>query len=535
MVSVQTPHGGRELPYARVLVLPAIVMAAVTGAAVAVVTEPARAAVGWCGGIATLLVTLGAAEALRRGRDIGALRAELARRSARLDECVASQDAQFRRLGQEIVPESLDRMRAGYSPDEVIREVIDTHPEWRELPDSQRLLIRQVLRVIDREDTLRDSLQRSFVNIARRVQAIIHQQANEVREMEEDHGRNPEVFDDLLRIDHGNALISRLADSIAVLGGSRPGRQWPVPVPLYSVLRGALSRILEYRRIELHSVAKVNIRGISVEPILHAAAELLDNATRYSPPHTKVHVTAHEVQSGIAVEIEDSGTGLNAEGRARIERIIEEAKRAEDLQGLADSPQLGLAVVGRLCTAYNMQVSLRQSAYGGVRAVLVLPHVMVTDEPAFGVAHGVGVQSRSTLDNDGVNVGSANKKNRRPTTGPRIPGEDDYDEDVPVVTEWTPNGLPQRRSRISIPLDEHILNTYAAAERAEKERAEKEARTAAARAVAAAPEKPEKEEPLPGMWVEAFMEGLKSDPDPNAFTRKDEPADAEAGNEGDLK
>lgn len=157
MVSVQTPHGGRELPYARVLVLPAIVMAAVTGAAVAVVTEPARAAVGWCGGIATLLVTLAAAEALRRGRDIGALRAELARRSARLDECVASQDAQFRRLGQEIVPESLDRMRAGYSPDEVIREVIDTHPEWRELPDSQRLLIRQVLRVIDREDTLRDS------------------------------------------------------------------------------------------------------------------------------------------------------------------------------------------------------------------------------------------------------------------------------------------------------------------------------------------------------------------------------------------
>jgi hypothetical protein len=157
---------------------------------------------------------------------------------------------------------------------------------------------------------------------------------------------------------------------------------------------------------------------------------------------------------------------------------------------------------------------------------------MVTDEPAYGVAHGVGAQSRSTLDNGGVRVGSRLEKNRKPTTGPRIPGEDDFDEDMPVVTEWTANGLPQRRSRISIPLDEHILNTYAAAERAEKERAEKEARAAAARAAAAAPEK---EEPPPGMWVEAFMEGLKADPDPNAFTRKDEPADAEAGNEGDLK
>src|SRR5439155_10152283 len=127
-----------------------------------------------------------------------------------------------------------------------------------------------VLTVIDTEDVMRDAAQRSFVSIARRVQAIVHQQANELREMEEDHGRNPEVFDDLLRIDHGTALIGRLADSIAVLGGGRPGRQWPQPVPLYSVLRGAMSRILEYRRISLDNIAKANIRGISVEPVIHA-------------------------------------------------------------------------------------------------------------------------------------------------------------------------------------------------------------------------------------------------------------------------
>ena len=532
MVSVQSPPRRRELPYARVLLLPAIAMAAATGAAAAAVTVPARAAVVWCGVVATLLVIATAAEAVRRGRTLHTLREESARHTAYLERRVAGHEQEMHRLAHEIAPTAIYYLRGGNSPQEVIRQLGDYDPSYRDLPVAQVALLKRVLDIVDTEEAMRDSSQRSFVSIARRVQAIVHQQAKELREMEEDHGRNPEVFDDLLRIDHGTALIGRLADSISVLGGGRPGRQWPQPVPLYSVLRGAMSRILEYRRISLDNIAKVNIRGISVEPILHAAAELLDNATRYSPPHTQVHVTAHEVQSGIAVEIEDSGTGLNAEGRARIERIIEEAKRAEDLQGLADSPQLGLAVVGRLCTAYNMQVSLRQSAYGGVRAVLVLPHVMVTDEPAFGVAHGVGVQSRSTLDNDGVDVGSANKKNRRPTTGPRVPGEDDYDEDVPVVTEWTPNGLPQRRSRISIPLDEHILNTYAAAERAEKERAEKEARAAAARAAAAAPEK---EEPLPGMWVEAFMEGLKSDPDPNAFTRKDEPADAEAGNEGDLK
>ena len=179
---------------------------------------------------------------------------------------------------------------------------------------------------------MRDAAQRSFVNIARRVQAIVHQQNNELREMEEDHGRNPEVFDDLLRIDHGTALIGRLADSIAVLGGGRPGRQWPEPVPLFSVLRGAMSRILEYRRIELHNIVDVAVKGISVEPLIHALAELLDNATRYSPPHTKVHVTAIEVQTGVAIEIEDGGVSLSDEARGKIEELLRLAAAGVDLE-----------------------------------------------------------------------------------------------------------------------------------------------------------------------------------------------------------
>lgn len=264
----------------------------------------------------------------------------------------------------------------------MIRHVVDGDAEWRELPESQRDLLQTVLTIVDREEALRDSSQRSFVNIARRVQAIVHQQNKELREMEEDHGRNPEVFDDLLRIDHGTALIGRLADSIAVLGGSRPGRVWPRPVPLYSVLRGAMSRILEYRRIELDSIAKVNVNGVSVEPVIHACAELLDNATRYSPPHTKVHVTAVEVQTGIAIEIEDGGISLGEENRAKIEDMLAKAQQGLDIQDMSGSPRLGLAVVGRLSTMYNMQISLRPSAYGGVRAVVVVPRDMLTDEPA---------------------------------------------------------------------------------------------------------------------------------------------------------
>ncbi|MFI1164134.1 sensor histidine kinase [Streptomyces sp. NPDC020801] len=537
MVSVQSPPSGRELPYARVLLLPAILMAAATGAAVALVTEPARLAVGCCGAVATLLVLATAAEAVRRGRTIRHQRAEHARHSAYLERRLAAHDTEIVRLGREIIPTAIRYLRANNTPQEVMRDVVDGNAEWSRIPESQREVLWTTLKIVDREEVLRDSTQRSFVSLARRVQAIVHQQAKELREMEEDHGRSPEVFDDLLRIDHGTALIGRLADSISVIGGGRPGRQWPNPVTLYSVLRGAMSRILEYRRIELHSIAKVNIKGTDVEPVIHAAAELLDNATRYSPPQTKVHVTAIEVQSGVAIEIEDGGVSLTEESRARIENMLEQAKAGADLQELGESPRLGLAVVGRLCTAYKMEVSLRASAYGGVRAVLVVPSNMMTTEPAPGLAHGIGATSIPRPGEDAVEGPKRAPKRRRPTS-PRLPASVSMDDDIPEVTEWTPNGLPQRRSRVKTPLSQRIAEQVAA------ERAEKEGRS-----LWPTPEPgpvPAQKETEPGLWVEAFWDGLKKDnpgPDPTAFTQNptafthliEKPARAEADGEGDLK
>ncbi|WP_203633482.1 sensor histidine kinase [Streptomyces sp. SID10815] len=539
MVSVQPPPGGRELPYTRVLSLPTLLMAAACAAAVALVPEPARLAVGCCGAVATLLVLATAVEAVRRGRVIREQRARNAQRTAYLERRLAGHDEEITYLADEILPATVAHLRTGHTPREVFRDLIDGDPEWCRLPDSQRAVVRMILKIVDHEENMRDSTQRSFVSIARRVQAIVHQQASELREMEEDHGRSPEVFDDLLRIDHGTALIGRLADSVSVLGGGRPGRQWPNPVTLYSVLRGAMSRILEYRRIELHSIAKVNIKGTDVEPVIHAAAELLDNATRYSPPHTKVHVTAIEVQSGVAIEIEDGGVNLNEESRGRIERMLEEAKAGVDLQDIGGEPRLGLAVVGRLCTAYNMQVSLRPSAYGGVRAVLVVPSDMMTTDPAPGLAHGIGATSIPLPGADALEGPKRAPKKRRPTS-PRIPASVSMEDDVPVVTEWTENGLPQRRSKVTVPIGQLIADQIAA------DRAEEEAR-AQGRSVWTRPApEPAEDEPEPGLWVEAFWDGLKKDnpgPDPTAFTQNptaymhliEKPARAEADDEGDRK
>lgn len=532
MVSVQSPPGGRELPYARVLLLPAILMAVATGAAVALVTQPARSAVALCGGFATLLVIAIGGEAVRRGRLARELRADFARRTAYLEQRIAAHDREIVHFTEEIVPYALDRLHDGDSPSDVVRTLGRDDPDHRELPESQKDLLKKLLKIVDTEESMRDAAQRSFVNIARRVQAIVHQQNNELREMEEDHGRNPEVFDDLLRIDHGTALIGRLADSIAVLGGGRPGRQWPEPVPLFSVLRGAMSRILEYRRIELHNIVDVAVKGVSVEPLIHALAELLDNATRYSPPHTKVHVTAIEVQTGVAIEIEDGGVSLSDESRGKIEELLRLAAAGVDPNVMGQAPRLGMAVVGRLAQMYSMQISLRQSAYGGVRAVLVAPRDMLTTDFAPGLAHGIGAASVTGIDNGGVEGPARKPKKRRPTTGPRVPSSsgdprDPREDDVPVVTEWTPNGLPQRRSRVKVPLSQRIAEARAL-------EAAEAAGTGPSWAPAPAPE-PDEKEPEPGLWVEAFMNGLKGDPDPTAFSTDNQPAPAEGDDEGDLK
>ena len=141
MVSVQSPPRARELPYARVLLPPAILLAAATGAAVALVPDAVRLAVGVCGAVAALLLLATAAQVVRRGREIRALRAEHARHSAYLEQRIAAHDEEIVRLGSEIIPAALEAVR-GDDPGQVMRKLIDAHPELRHIPPSHRAVVR---------------------------------------------------------------------------------------------------------------------------------------------------------------------------------------------------------------------------------------------------------------------------------------------------------------------------------------------------------------------------------------------------------
>ncbi|MFF3454236.1 sensor histidine kinase [Streptomyces sp. NPDC002730] len=446
--------------------LPVAVTVAAAAAAVSLVSASARTTVLWIGVAAVVAVAVACAEAARRGRVIEELHGRLAEREAALSR----QQAETSRLAGELLPQVVEQLRKGEFPEDVL-DALDA-------PVEHRAVLRSVLDAVVAEEDLRESAQRAFVNIARRVQAIVHQQAQELREMEDRHGKAPDVFGDLLRIDHGTALIGRLADSIAVLGGARPGRQWSKAVPLYSVMRGAMSRIIDYQRVELHSVSEVAVVGTAVEPLIHALAELLDNATRYSPPQTRVHLTAVDVQSGIAIEIEDGGVSMSEEARKRAERMLRQAQQGIDVNDLGETPRLGLAVVGRLAQVYGFQVSLRSSAYGGVRAVLVVPQELITTAAsATGLAHGIGTAS-------GPRPADRPLEERlpRPVTGPMT-----ADDEVPIVTERTMTGLPQRRRKARV--------------------------TAPAAADTAAAPEPEHSPPVqPGMWLSAFQSGLSGEP-----------------------
>ncbi|MGW1102260.1 ATP-binding protein [Streptomyces sp. NPDC002540] len=539
MVRVESPPIERGIPVVRAMLLPVLLTGGATAAAVALVSPAARIPVVWCGALTSVVVVALTVQLARRARHLRTQRTVYERRFADLERRIATHDDETVRISKELLPAAIHRLRVGNSPEEVLRDVVDADEMYRDLPDAQRTLVYTVLNIIDNEEAMRDSAQRAFVNVARRVQAIVHRQASELREMEEHHGRNPDVFDDLLRIDHGTALIGRLADSIAVLGGARPSRQWPKPVPLFSVLRGAMSRILEYPRVDLHSIAKVAIIGTAVEPLIHACAELLDNATRYSPPQTRVHVTAVEVQTGIAIEIEDGGVSLSEEARARAENMLARAQAGSSMNDLGESPRLGMAVVGRLSRMYDLQVSLRQSAYGGVRAVLIVPRAMITTGPAPGIAHGIGATSRPTSDIDQEamkHVVPARRKPRpvaeRPATGPVAPVTRPVlpaaamEDDVPVVTEWTAGGLPQRRSRGRAPLGSHNLPAQPAAPAA----GQRNGYTNGHPAGHGQGHDSGKEQP-PGLWLEAFTNAVNGVPQE---PKTDEDSD-DAWDKGDLK
>lgn len=235
-------------------------------------------------------------------------------------------------------------------------------------------------REVKRSEARRAAALAAFAGAAGRMQAISTSMLAELREMEHRHG-DPRVLADLLHLDHRTAQAGRLADSIAVLSGARTGRRWAKPIAMESILRGAMGRIAGYQRVRLRAIAGAGIAGHAAEGVMHAVAELLDNACNFSPPTTEVHVYAAEVPAGVVITIEDSGLVMSESALRRAERAVSgadaEGRGGVDLSSLSGT-RLGLAVVGHLARKHGLTVSYRPSAIGGTAVVVIVPRDLIT-------------------------------------------------------------------------------------------------------------------------------------------------------------
>ncbi|WP_371630173.1 ATP-binding protein [Streptomyces sp. NBC_00341] len=344
--------------------------------AVLAAPDSARTAVAWGAGAAAVLLSAAVATAVHARATVRRLRAEHAAETGRFTAETSRLVSASAYEAQRFTAETAKAKSAAAAETARIAE--------QAAADAERLTAQNAALKAraSRSETERAAAVAACANAAGRMQALATSMLADLREMEHRHA-SEDVLGDLLHLDHRTAQAGRLADSIAVLTGARSGRRWAKPIVMESILRGAMGRISGYQRIRLHSTSDVAVAGHAAEGIMHALAELLDNAANFSPPTAEVHVYVEEVPAGIVLTVEDSGLVMSDVQLRRAERAV--SAESQDLTGLSGT-RLGLAVVGRLARKHGLTVSFRPSARGGTGALMMLPQEVITRAPAPAVA-----------------------------------------------------------------------------------------------------------------------------------------------------
>ncbi|GEC06940.1 ATPase [Streptomyces spinoverrucosus] len=229
---------------------------------------------------------------------------------------------------------------------------------------------REAVRLAAEQALLRGNINAIFTNLSRRNQSLIEGQLTLITDLENNEA-DPDQLENLFRLDHLATRMRRNGENLLVLAGEEPGRRWDQPVPLVDVLRAASSEVEQYERIEISGVPEADIHGRAVTDLVHLLAELLENATTFSSPQTKVRVTATRLPDGrVMVEIHDKGIGLTAEDFADINHKLANPPTVD----AAISQRMGLFVVGRLSDRHGIRVQLRPSGeQAGTTSLVMLP------------------------------------------------------------------------------------------------------------------------------------------------------------------
>ncbi|MFG3579452.1 sensor histidine kinase [Micromonospora chersina] len=364
------------------------------------------------------------------------------------------------RLANERLPSVVERLGHGEEVD-VAREAPPLQTgddEIGQVGKAFNAVQETAIRTAVEQAELRRNVREVFLSLARRTQALVHRQLTLLDAMER-REHDAEELEDLFRVDHLATRMRRNAENLIVLSGSTPGRAWRRNVPMVDVVRGAVAEVEDYTRVTVRPLGPVSLNGRAVGDVIHLLAELIENGLSFSPPHTTVEVRGQMVANGFAIEIEDRGLGMGAEELAAANRRI--VDRSE--LNLANAARLGLFVVSRLTERHGVKVQLKESAYGGTTAVVLIPLELVTQDgpdpsTSGGFPVGAGQPAPATPAPAGSEDEAARPAGDRSaapvavaeSTGAAEAAEDGADQPAPAPEaepaepRLTPSGLPAR-------------------------------------------------------------------------------------------
>jgi Nitrate and nitrite sensing/HAMP domain len=285
-------------------------------------------------------------------------------------------------IAEHRLPEAVERLRTTETGDLDVRVEplgIRSKDEIGQVAQAVDEIQEVAVRLATEQAALRRSIGDMFTNLARRSQTLIDRQLELIDDLERNEA-DPETLEHLFRLDHLATRMRRNAEDLIVLSGADPGRHWAQRMTLVDVVRAAAAEVEEYQRVEFLPLADLEVAGHASVDVIHLLAEIIENATVFSPPNTKVQIAGQSVPHGYVIEIEDRGLGMSDE------ELIQANERLANPPEIdfALSRVLGLYVVGRLAQRHGIKVQLRHSWYGGVTALALLPHSLLVwpREPA---------------------------------------------------------------------------------------------------------------------------------------------------------
>ena len=287
--------------------------------------------------------------------------------------------------GQVELQQMVDRLMRGEQPAPLVpapARAADGDPFTEltmDLEQAQYHAGQAVLRVADKVFGGRsDHRVEIFVNVARRMQSLVHREIELLDDLES-KVEDPELLKGLFIVDHLATRLRRQSESLAVLGGSASRRQWARQVTMHEVLRAAVAEVEQYSRVKVVPPVEGVLRGAAVTDVIHLIAELVENATKFSAPHTTALLRAQHVSAGVAIEIEDRGLGMLASDQQRMNDLLADPSGI-DVDELLRDGRIGLYVVATLARRHGIRVRMQNNIYGGTQAVVVLPKQLL--EPA---------------------------------------------------------------------------------------------------------------------------------------------------------